>query len=112
MTCLQRQYARTQRRRSHPAAFPGLHTVYKKSRSPAGVPARGHCVTSALIGGVLAGIAEIGAGSAAQHPTTFPGLPTVHKKSRSPVGLPARGRSVLSALTGESLAGIAEIGAG
>ncbi len=111
MICLQRQHSRTQPRRSHPAAFPGLRTVYKNSPSPARVPARGRSVLSALIGGALAGIVEIEAGSAARHPTTFPGLHTVHKNSRSPAGLRARDRFVLSAPMGGALAGIAEIAA-
>jgi hypothetical protein len=78
----------------------------------AGVPTRGRFVLSALIGGALAGIAEIEAGSAAQHPAAFPGLHTVYKNSRSPAGVPARGGFVLSALIGRALAQIAEIEAG
>jgi hypothetical protein len=35
MICQQCQHAMVQHRPSHPAAFPGLYTVYKNSRSPA-----------------------------------------------------------------------------
>jgi hypothetical protein len=61
MICLQRQHAMAQHRPSHPAAFPGLYTVYKNSRSPAGAPAQCCFVFSALVGVTLAEIAEIGA---------------------------------------------------
>ena len=70
-----------------PGGVCGLHTVYKKSRSSA---------LSALIGGALAEIAEIGAGRAAHHTTTFPGLYSVRKNCQSP--RPARRRNLVSCL--------------
>ena len=112
MISLQRQPSRTQRRRSHPAAFPGLHTVYKISRSSAAMPARGRSVLSALIGGALAGIAEIGAGSAAQQPAAFPGLHSgVQKLPIASGHAGARSFRVVRVIGG-ALGGIAEIGAG
>jgi hypothetical protein len=40
MICQQCQHAMVQHRPSHPAAFPGLYTVYKNSRSPAATHAQ------------------------------------------------------------------------
>jgi len=73
MTCLQRQHARTQHRRSHPTAFPGLYTVYKNSRSPAGVQAQCCFVPATVIGETLAEIAEIGASRRSPETVMVPG---------------------------------------
>jgi len=47
MICLQCQHAMVQHHRSHPAAFPGLYTVRKNSRSLAVVLAQCYFVLAA-----------------------------------------------------------------